>query len=98
MVTDAQTLELFRFTDAVQSATVEETCDAPWTQGDERHYRAEIIVQSDFVNGRASEGHLRAPRKHIERITVGSEGQDLAAAYQGGAISARLRPADGLGS
>ena len=52
MVTDAQTLELFRFADAVQSVTVEVRCDAPWTDGEERYYPAEIVVQSDFVNGR----------------------------------------------
>jgi hypothetical protein len=37
VVTDAQTLELFRFADAVQSVTVEVRCDAPWTDGEERY-------------------------------------------------------------
>jgi hypothetical protein len=52
MVTDAQTLELFRFEDAGQSVTVEVRCNAPWTEGEERYYPAEIVLQSDFVNGR----------------------------------------------
>jgi hypothetical protein len=52
VVTDAQTLELFRIADAVQSVTVEVRCDAPWTDGKERYYPAEIVLQSGFVNGR----------------------------------------------
>ncbi|MFG3551857.1 DUF5959 family protein [Streptomyces sp. NPDC047725] len=52
MVNDAQTLELFRFADEGQSVTVEVRCDAPWTNGEERYYQAEIVLQSGFVNGR----------------------------------------------
>jgi hypothetical protein len=52
VVTDAQTLELFRFADAGQSVTVEVRCGAPWTVREERYYPAEIVVQSNFVNGR----------------------------------------------
>ncbi|MEU0853097.1 DUF5959 family protein [Streptomyces flaveolus] len=52
VVTDAQALELFRFADAVQSVTVEVRCEAPWTDGEERYYPAEIVLCSGFVNGR----------------------------------------------
>jgi hypothetical protein len=27
-------------------------CDAPWTEGEERYHPAQIVLQSDFVNGR----------------------------------------------
>ncbi|GGQ85327.1 DUF5959 family protein [Streptomyces flaveolus] len=38
--------------DVGQSVTVEVRCDAPWTEGEERYHPAEIVLQSDFVNGR----------------------------------------------
>ncbi|NEA94843.1 hypothetical protein G3I22_21445 [Actinospica acidiphila] len=52
MVDGAQTFELFRFADTVQSVAVEVTCGALLTMGEERYYPAEIVLQSDFVNGR----------------------------------------------
>ncbi|MET9044701.1 DUF5959 family protein [Streptomyces sp. NPDC007148] len=52
MVDGARTLELFRFADTVQSVAVEVTCDAPLAMGEERYYPAEIVLKSDFVNGR----------------------------------------------
>ncbi|MFI2415815.1 DUF5959 family protein [Streptomyces sp. NPDC018947] len=52
MVNDAQTLELFQFADEGQSVTVKVRCDAPWTNGEERYYQAEIVLQSSFVKGR----------------------------------------------
>jgi hypothetical protein len=47
VVTDAQTLELFRIADAVQSVTVEVRCDAPCTDGEERYYPAEIVLRRE---------------------------------------------------
>lgn len=47
----ANTLELFRFADRVQSVTLRVACDAPMMTGDERCYAAEIAVGSRFVNG-----------------------------------------------
>ncbi|MER5751580.1 DUF5959 family protein [Streptomyces sp. NPDC002088] len=52
MVDEAQTFELFRFADPVQSVAVEVRCVAPLTMGDERYYAAEIVLESGFVNGR----------------------------------------------
>ncbi|MFB7247308.1 hypothetical protein CW362_30525 [Streptomyces populi] len=52
MVDGAQTLELFRFADAVQSVAVEVSCGAPLVRGEERYYPAEVVLQSGFVNGR----------------------------------------------
>ncbi|WP_309235754.1 DUF5959 family protein [Streptomyces sp. TRM64462] len=45
-------LELFRFSDSVQSVTVEVVCDAPMVVGEEWYYSAEIVMQSGFLNGR----------------------------------------------
>ncbi|MGV9840689.1 DUF5959 family protein [Streptomyces fungicidicus] len=52
MVDGVQTFELFRFADTVQSVAVEVRCGAPLTVGEERYYPAEIVLTSDFVNGR----------------------------------------------
>ncbi|MFJ3939854.1 DUF5959 family protein [Streptomyces parvus] len=51
MIDDANTLELFRFADPVQSVIFRVTCDAPMVTGEERYYAAEIVVESDFING-----------------------------------------------
>ncbi len=52
MVDVAQTLELFRFADEVQSVAIEVVCGAPLVMGAERYYPAEIVLRSDFGNGR----------------------------------------------
>lgn len=52
MVDAAQTFELFRFADTVQSVTVEVSCGEPLTMGEERYYAAEIVLKSDFISGR----------------------------------------------
>jgi hypothetical protein len=52
VVNGTQTLELFRFADEGQSVTVEVRCNAPLREGEMRYYPAEIVLQSDFVNGR----------------------------------------------
>ncbi|MGW5122856.1 DUF5959 family protein [Streptomyces sp. NPDC004069] len=52
MVDGALTFELFRFADAVQSVAVEVRCGEPLAMGEERYYAAEIVLQSDLVNGR----------------------------------------------
>ncbi|WP_308251086.1 DUF5959 family protein [Streptomyces anulatus] len=51
MIDDANALELFRFTDPVQSVILRIACDAPMVAGEERYYAAEISVESGFVNG-----------------------------------------------
>lgn len=51
VIDDANTLELFRFADRVQSVTFRVACDAPMATGEERYYAAEIVVESDFING-----------------------------------------------
>ncbi|MDF6041561.1 DUF5959 family protein [Streptomyces sp. JH14] len=51
MIDDAHALELFRFADRVQSVTLRVACDAPMVAGEERYYAAEIVLESDFVNG-----------------------------------------------
>ncbi|WP_279329079.1 DUF5959 family protein [Streptomyces sp. OS603R] len=52
MVDEAQTFELFRFADPVQSVAVEVRCGEPLGMGAERYYPAEIVVESGFVSGR----------------------------------------------
>ncbi|MEV6161921.1 DUF5959 family protein [Streptomyces sp. NPDC052052] len=52
MVDGAQTFELFRFADSVQSVAVEVRCGEPRTVGEDRYYAAQIVLKSDFVNGR----------------------------------------------
>ena len=52
MIDKVQAVELFRFADPVQSVTVEVRCSDPLLMGEERYYAAEIVVESDFVNGR----------------------------------------------
>lgn len=63
MVDGAQTFELFRFADTVQSVAVEVKCDAPLTMGEERYYSAEIVLKSDFVNGRVG---LQVSREDLD--------------------------------
>ncbi|MFE2296490.1 DUF5959 family protein [Streptomyces sp. NPDC059452] len=46
-------MELFRFADPGQSATVETKCGDPLLMEDQRFHAAEIIVGSGFVSGRA---------------------------------------------
>ncbi|MFF9113998.1 DUF5959 family protein [Streptomyces sp. NPDC014805] len=52
MVDGEQTFELLRFADAVQCVAVEVKCAEPLRMGEERYYAAEIVLASDFVNGR----------------------------------------------
>jgi hypothetical protein len=48
---DAPSLELLRFQDSTQGVAVEVHC-APRGSGADRHYDAEIVLRSGFVNGR----------------------------------------------
>jgi hypothetical protein len=48
----ARVLELVRFTDQIQSVTVEVACEVPVLVGGERFYAAEVVLESGFVNGR----------------------------------------------
>ncbi|WP_308406794.1 DUF5959 family protein [Streptomyces sp. AC555_RSS877] len=48
----AQALELVRFADEVRSVAIEVVGGAPLVMGAERYYPAEIVLRSDFVNGR----------------------------------------------
>lgn len=52
VIDGGRTFELLRFADAVQCVAVEVRCAEPLRMGEERYYAAEIVLASDFVNGR----------------------------------------------
>ncbi|MEU2383208.1 DUF5959 family protein [Streptomyces sp. NPDC012461] len=49
---EARCAELLTFEDSAQSVTVNVMWDSPTVMGEERHYTAEIVLQSAFVSGR----------------------------------------------
>jgi hypothetical protein len=71
----ARVLELVRFTDRMQSVTVEVTCEVPVLMRGERFYAAEAVPESGFVNGRVglmvSRGDPDDRGKRLDALTEG---------------------------